>query len=51
MPRGEVFALLGPNAAGETTRIEILEGFLKPDDGSVRVLDIDPGRARPDVAS
>ncbi len=40
--RGEVFALLGPNGAGKTTTLEILEGYLKPDAGSVRVLGADP---------
>jgi ABC-2 type transport system ATP-binding protein len=43
--RGEVFALLGPNGAGKTTTIEILEGVRKRDDGDVRVLGEDPGRA------
>jgi len=41
--RGDVFALLGPNGAGKSTTIEILEGFLKRDDGDVRVLGVDPG--------
>ncbi|MBU6516185.1 MAG: ABC transporter ATP-binding protein [Acidobacteriota bacterium] len=41
--RGEVFALLGPNGAGKTTSIEILEGFIARDAGSVEVLGIDPG--------
>ena len=42
--RGEVFALLGPNGAGKTTTIETLEGYRKPDAGSVRVLGLDPIR-------
>jgi len=42
---GEVFALLGPNGAGKTTAVEILEGYRKRDDGEVRVLGDDPGRA------
>jgi ABC-2 type transport system ATP-binding protein len=42
--RGEVFALLGPNGAGKTTTIETLEGYRKPDQGSVRVLGLDPIR-------
>jgi ABC-2 type transport system ATP-binding protein len=42
---GEAFALLGPNGAGKTTTVEILEGYRRPDGGSVRVLGIDPGRA------
>jgi len=41
--RGEVFALLGPNGAGKTTTIEILEGFLRRDQGTVEVLGVDPG--------
>ena len=36
--RGECFGLLGPNGAGKTTTIEILEGLLAPDAGSVRIL-------------
>lgn len=39
---GEVFALLGPNGAGKTTLIEILEGLRKRDEGSVKVLGLDP---------
>src|SRR5438874_13636853 len=36
--RGECFGLLGPNGAGKTTTIEILEGLLDPDAGTVEVL-------------
>ncbi len=50
VPGGSIFGLLGPNGAGKTTTIEILEGLLRPDEGSVRVLDIDvrrePGRLK-----
>src|SRR5262245_65693467 len=35
---GECFGLLGPNAAGKTTTIEILEGLTDPDEGEVEVL-------------
>jgi ABC-2 type transport system ATP-binding protein len=41
---GEVFALLGPNGAGKTTTVEILEGYRRPDAGSVCVLGMDPER-------
>ncbi len=41
---GEVFALLGPNGAGKTTTVETLEGYRKPDQGTVRVLGLDPVR-------
>jgi ABC-2 type transport system ATP-binding protein len=37
-----VFALLGPNGAGKTTTVEIMEGFRRPDNGTVRVLGYDP---------
>lgn len=42
--RGEIFALLGPNGAGKTTTVETLEGYRAPDEGSVRVLGLDPIR-------
>src|SRR5690349_4091009 len=35
---GECFGLLGPNGAGKTTTIEICEGLLTPDAGTVDVL-------------
>lgn len=41
---GEIFGLLGPNGAGKTTTVEILEGYRRPDAGSVRVLGLDPWR-------
>ncbi|NHC43803.1 ABC transporter ATP-binding protein [Motilibacter aurantiacus] len=41
--RGEVFALLGTNGAGKTTTLDTLAGRRRADDGSVRVLGLDPG--------
>jgi ABC-2 type transport system ATP-binding protein len=41
---GELFALLGPNGAGKTTTVEIVEGYRKPDGGTVRVFGHDPRR-------
>ena len=35
---GQCFGLLGPNGAGKTTTIEICEGLLVPDGGTVHVL-------------
>jgi ABC-2 type transport system ATP-binding protein len=40
----QVTAILGPNGAGKTTTIEICEGYRRPDDGTVRVLGLDPVR-------
>ena len=34
---GEIFALLGPNGAGKTTTINLLLGFLSPEEGEARV--------------
>lgn len=42
--RGKTFAFLGRNAAGKTTTIRMLLGLLKRDDGSIRVLGLDPSR-------
>ena len=41
VPRGEFFAVLGPNAAGKTTTIKILVGLIKPSRGSARVAGFD----------
>ena len=39
---GELVALLGPNGAGKTTTVETIEGYRRPDAGTVRVLGVDP---------
>ena len=38
----EVLALLGPNGAGKTTTVEMCEGFIKPDAGTIEILGFDP---------
>src|SRR5579863_4990285 len=40
-PRGEFFAMLGPNAAGKTTTIKILAGLIKPTSGRARICGFD----------
>ncbi len=40
--RGRVTAVLGPNGAGKTTTVECCEGLRTPDEGTVRVLGLDP---------
>jgi len=37
VPRGELFALLGPHGAGKTTSIKMLTGLIRPTSGNVRV--------------
>ncbi|HEU4320107.1 MAG TPA: ABC transporter ATP-binding protein [Acidimicrobiia bacterium] len=39
---GEVVAILGPNGAGKTTTVEMIEGFRRPDSGTISVLGHDP---------
>src|SRR5436309_7603381 len=41
IPRGEFFAVLGPNAAGKTTTIKVLAGLMKPTAGQARVAGFD----------
>ena len=41
VPRGELFAVLGPNAAGKTTTVRIIAGLIKPTSGSARVAGFD----------
>jgi ABC-2 type transport system ATP-binding protein len=45
--RGETFALIGPDGAGKTTTLEILEGYRKRDAGDVLVGGLDPGLRSP----
>jgi ABC-2 type transport system ATP-binding protein len=48
--RGEVVALLGPNGAGKTTLLEAIEGYRRPDSGSISVFGHDPHTHRADIA-
>jgi ABC-2 type transport system ATP-binding protein len=41
VPKGEFFAVLGPNAAGKTTTIKMLTGLIKPTSGTARVAGFD----------
>lgn len=41
VPVGIIYGLLGPNGSGKTTLIRLLAGLLRPDSGSMRVLERD----------
>jgi ABC-2 type transport system ATP-binding protein len=43
---GEIFGVIGPNGAGQTTAVECITGLRAPDAGSVRVLGLDPQHDR-----
>ena len=42
IPPGFVYGLVGVNGAGKTTLIKHILGLLRPQEGSVRVFDLDP---------
>ena len=41
VPEGQLFGFLGPNGAGKTTTMSMISGLLKPDQGSIRLGEID----------
>lgn len=46
LPAGRVCALVGPNGAGKSTLLSIAAGFLRPAEGTVRVLGSTPADVR-----
>ncbi|MEA1901957.1 MAG: ABC transporter ATP-binding protein [Actinomycetota bacterium] len=46
---GEILGFLGPNGAGKSTTIKMLTGQLKPDSGSIRLLDMDMSSDREEI--
>ena len=49
--RNEIFGYLGPNGAGKTTTIRCLLDLIRPEQGEIRVLGIDPRRDPVEVRS
>ncbi|WP_243547285.1 metal ABC transporter ATP-binding protein [Pseudodesulfovibrio tunisiensis] len=43
--RGDFMAMLGPNGGGKSTLLKLMLGLIRPDSGSVRILDRAPGDA------
>ncbi|MER7727827.1 ABC transporter ATP-binding protein [Streptomyces sp. NPDC096323] len=50
LPAGRVCALVGPNGAGKSTLLSLAAGFLRPAEGTVRVLGAAPADARARMA-
>jgi len=46
---GEIFGLLGPNGAGKTSTLSAIEGLVRPDSGSIRIVEVD-ARENPTAA-
>ncbi len=46
---GEIFGILGPNGAGKTTTVECIGGLRRGDQGTIRVLGLDPIKDREEL--
>ena len=46
--KNEILGIIGPNGAGKTTLFDLVSGYLKPDEGSVRFLGQDVSAWSPD---
>ena len=40
--KGEIVGYIGPNGAGKSTTIKMLSGILKPDEGMINIMGMDP---------
>ena len=46
IPKGCIYGLIGPNGAGKTTLFKMFTGSLKPTEGTVKILNGEPGGSR-----
>jgi ABC-type branched-subunit amino acid transport system ATPase component/ABC-type branched-subunit amino acid transport system permease subunit len=47
MARGEILGVIGPNGAGKTTLFNVVNGFLRPDAGAIRLSGRDVTNSKP----
>lgn len=45
LKQGEFLGIIGPNGGGKTTLVKLLLGLLRPDQGTIRVLGMEPNAA------
>lgn len=46
VPEGALYGIIGPNGSGKTTLINCLSGTIRPDGGTIRIIDTDVTRSR-----
>lgn len=49
LPMGSVMGLIGENGAGKSTTLKLLLGLLRPDEGDISILGMDPKRQELDI--
>jgi len=49
--RGEILGVIGPNGAGKTTLFNVINGFLRPDSGTVTLAGKNVTQARPSLVA
>jgi branched-chain amino acid transport system ATP-binding protein len=47
VPKGRILSIIGPNGAGKTSLLNMISGFYRPDEGSIRLESRDITRSRP----
>ncbi len=49
IPHGDFVSVVGPNGGGKTTLLKLMLGLLRPSRGEIRVLGLNPDKARPRI--
>ena len=46
---GKITGLIGADASGKTTLIRLIIGLLKPDNGEISILNLNPGKQKSEI--